>query len=448
MSSVAPEGQWKDKYRDLVREFEDKERTWKALEAALRSATGKLALAAMGQSPEIDAAVDHVVATLRTQPGDATLDSSLSALVRALQLHGNRRRAPSAGVAEDSSSAVVALLRQLVRDLARIGPMADAARALDRRIDAGVPEDGWDSFLRGVADAIGDVVKELQSQRRELEEFLDQVTRQLADFESWSSWQAGAAQTRRDDSIGLERSVQDQVRGINQEVESSVDLISLKVKVQARLNIVAGQLREFRQQEEVRLAENEQRTRELNQEVSKLKSRTDELVKLCAEQEARLMIDTLTGAHSRYAYDRRLGEEFQRWQRHGQPLAFAIFDVDHFKRINDTYGHDAGDRLLRGVADLLNRNKRAEDFLARIGGEEFVLLLPMTTAEAAAGVADKLRETIAAAPFRHHGERVAVTISCGFTEFRKDDTPATVYERADKGLYEAKNQGRNCTVAA
>jgi diguanylate cyclase len=185
----------------------------------------------------------------------------------------------------------------------------------------------------------------------------------------------------------------------------------------------------------------------LTKEVSKLKGRTEELAKLCAEQEARLMTDSLTGAHSRYAYERRLDEEFQRWQRHSQPLSFSIWDIDLFKRINDSYGHEAGDRLLRGVADLFSRNKRAEDFLARIGGEEFVLLLPMTTLDAAHAVAEKLRAAVETAAFRHHGEPVSVTISCGITEFRAGDTPTSVYERADRALYQAKQQGRNSCVS-
>ena len=97
----------------------------------------------------------------------------------------------------------------------------------------------------------------------------------------------------------------------------------------------------------------------------------------------------------------RINEEHQRWQRHSQPLTYTIWDIDLFKRINDQYGHEAGDRLLRAVAEILNRDKRAEDFLARIGGEEFVLLLPMTTLEAGLIVANKLRVAIEEAPFRH-----------------------------------------------
>jgi diguanylate cyclase len=242
--------------------------------------------------------------------------------------------------------------------------------------------------------------------------------------------------------------MQAEMHGLHQEVESSPDLVSLKVKVQVRLDNVAEQLLEFRRREEHRHAEDEERTQELRKEVLQLKGRTDELIEVCADQESRLMIDSLTGAHSRYAYERRLAEEFQRWQRHSQPLAFSMWDIDFFKRVNDTCGHEAGDKLLHAVADLMDRHKRTEDFLARVGGEEFVLLLPMTSLDAATVVTDKLRRAIEKAAFRHHGEPVQVTISCGLTEFRSGDTPTSVYERADRALYQAKEQGRNRCVAA
>src|SRR5690606_36458667 len=108
--------------------------------------------------------------------------------------------------------------------------------------------------------------------------------------------------------------------------------------------------------EEKRQADNERRTGELANEIQKLRARSDELAKLCAAQESRLMIDSLTGAHSRYAYESRLVEEFNRWQRNPEPLTFAILDIDLFKGINDEYGHDVGDRLLRGVAEIITRN--------------------------------------------------------------------------------------------
>lgn len=454
MSQAATEQQWKDKYRELVRELEDKEHAWSKLEAALRGAAGKLAMAALGQSRELDAAIDHVMATLRTDPTALNLDSSMTGLMRALKAENavEQRSAPPGGVvivptASAVTDEIVSLLRALVRRLAEMPPLAETAALLARRLTIGVPESGWEPFLRSVADAVGEVVKALDAQRRELEDFLEQVTRQLAEFENWTRWQTGAAQSRRDDTLGLEQTVQVEMQVLNQEVASSPDLAYLKTRVQARLDTVAGQLREFRRKEEKRHVEDERRAGELRSEVAKLKGRTAELAEICAEQETRLMIDSLTGTHSRYAYERRLDEEFQRWQRHSQPLSFSIWDIDSFKRINDSFGHEAGDRLLRGVADLFARSKRTEDFLARIGGEEFVLLLPMTTLEAAKSVAEKLRATVETAAFHHHGQPVPVTISCGLTDFRAGDTAATVFERADRALYEAKGQGRNRCVA-
>jgi diguanylate cyclase len=458
MSQVATEQQWKSKYRELVDELEEKERAWAKLETALRGAAGKLAMAALGQSPELDSAIDHVMAVLRTDPTMLNLDSSMTGLMRALHAESAVEHksapagaAPGGVVIVPTASAVtdeiVSLLRALVRRLAQIAPLAETAAALSRRLELGVPEGGWEPFLVSVADAVGEVASTLEAQRRELEDFLELVTRQLAEFEDWTRWQAGAAQSRRDDTAGLSLTVQAEMVNLQHEVASSPDLAYLKTKVQARLDNVARELMEFRHKEAQRHAEDERRAGELAKEISKLKGRTEELAKLCAEQEAKLMIDSLTGCHSRYAYEQRLNEEFQRWQRHSQPLSFSIWDIDLFKRVNDSYGHEAGDRLLRRVAELFAHNKRAEDFLARIGGEEFVLLLPMTTLEAAATVAEKLRGVIEGAAFRHHGEPVRVTISAGLTEFRPGDTPTAVYERADRALYQAKQQGRNRCVA-
>ncbi len=460
MAGVAADKLWKDKYRDLVRDYENKEREWAELERALRAAAGKLALAALGHGSALDKAVEGVMAALQADLSAARLDASLSGVVRALQLpHAERaavaaaERAPSAaapprpGDARPPDGDLEVLLRGLLTALARTPALAEAAHKLEQPLDAGVAVADWPSYLRKVADSVGAVVEQVQAQRRELEEFLEQVTQQLAEFETWTAWQEGAAKSRRADSVGLEHKVEAEMRGLQQEVTESRELAALKGKVKARLDTVASQLLEFRDTEERRWADSEQRTNELRREVVKLKGRTNDLIKLCTAQESRLMFDSLTGAHSRYAYEQRIEEEYQRWQRHAQPLTYSIWDIDLFKRVNDTYGHDAGDKLLRGVADLLARHKRVEDFLARIGGEEFVLLLPMTTLEAAKAVAEKLRAAVEHQQFRHHGQHVPVTMSCGLTEFRSGDTPTSVYERGDRALYQAKELGRNRCVA-
>jgi diguanylate cyclase len=440
MADAAAEQQWKVKYRELLRDFETKERDWTALEKSLRAAAGKLTMAAMGQSTALDKALSSVADALRGKAAAAEVDAGMSAVVRQLHTHEattlNVPRMPD----------LPKLLGGLIRSLGRFPGFDDASAALTQRL-ATVTPDGWAPFLEDVAKEIGGVVVALRKQRVELEEFLEQVTRQLALLEGFTSWQVSAAKSRRDDSAGLERSVEAQIGGLHRDVEETGDVSLIKVKVQSRLVAVAHALHEFRVSEEKRDAENEQRATELSQEVLRLKVRTTELTDICAAQESRLMFDSLTGAHSRYAYEQRLAEEYQRWQRHGQPLGFAMFDIDRFKLVNDNLGHEAGDRLLRAVAELLGRHKREEDFVARLGGEEFVLLLPMTPLEATLGVANKLRQAVESATFQHKGKREPVTISCGATEFRLGDTPSVVYDRADRALYRAKEEGRNRCVA-
>ena len=479
MAGAAADAKWKDRYRELVVDLETKEREWAALEKSLRAAAGKLALAAMGHGKALDAALDGIVSALRPNAAPPVLDASVSQLVRALQIDELERdaeheaaHAPAAASAPAASQASAAAVRSapgsaaavgpspdasvdlaktlagFIASIARIPALAQAAHDVERQLEATVTAEDAASFLAHIANAVAEVVASLQSQRADLENFLEQVTRQLAFLERWTSFQNGATQSRREDSQGLERTFEAEMSGLKGDVAEAHDVAVIKDKVQTRLDAVADRLRSFRESEERRNAESERQAAELQKEVSQLKTRTNELVEICAAQETRLMVDALTGVHSRYAYETRLTEEHQRWLRHAQPLTYTIWDIDHFKRINDQYGHEAGDRLLRKVAEILNGNKRAEDFLARIGGEEFVLLLPMTPLDAGMTVATKLRLAIEASPFKHKRQPERITISCGLTEFRPGDTPAAVYARADQALYKAKEQGRNRCISA
>ncbi len=461
MAEAAADAKWKDLYRELVRDLEDKERHWAALESALRSAAGKLALAAMGQGKALDAALEQVVAALRSDISPLKLDASVSQLVRALHVDATESldsgrsgataaaagRQPAVGEARETPLDLDKTLGSFVAAIARVPVLSLVASTVQRELGPDTTSAEAAALLEHIANAVADAIASLQSQRADLESFLDQVTRQLAFLERWTGWQLDAAQSRRDDNIGLERTFEHEMTGLKRDVDELHDVATIKVKVQTRLDAVADQLRIFRESEERRNADNERHAAELRREVAQLKTRTNELAEICAAQENRLMIDSLTGVHSRYAYEARLNEEHQRWLRHSQPLTYTIWDIDHFKRINDQYGHEAGDRLLRAVAEILNRGKRAEDFLARIGGEEFVLLLPMTTRDAGLIVANKLRVAIEETPFRHKRQPEGITISCGLTEFRPGDTPVAVYARADEALYKAKEQGRNRCVS-
>jgi diguanylate cyclase (GGDEF)-like protein len=153
--------------------------------------------------------------------------------------------------------------------------------------------------------------------------------------------------------------------------------------------------------------------------------------------------DPLSGAFNRRGIELRLNMELKRIERSGAHLSIALFDVDHFKIINDSAGHAAGDSALRGVATAIASHLRAYDYLGRFGGDEFLLLFPQTHCVDAKRVVDRLAQHVRASV--RSGIDVPLTLSVGLTEAVPGDSPASLLARADKALYAAKHAGRNCS---
>jgi len=158
------------------------------------------------------------------------------------------------------------------------------------------------------------------------------------------------------------------------------------------------------------------------------------------------LIDALTELPNRRALDERLQQEWARLLRHGGHLALIMADLDRFKRINDQFGHPAGDEVLRQVARLLAGGCRESDTPARYGGEEFAVVAPETTAEAAAEVAERLRMSICSRPLQVHGKALDITASFGVAGHEGLTAPEDMVQAADDALYQAKEQGRNRVV--
>jgi diguanylate cyclase (GGDEF)-like protein len=163
----------------------------------------------------------------------------------------------------------------------------------------------------------------------------------------------------------------------------------------------------------------------------------------------RATTDALTGMANRASFDQALDREFEHFQASEQPFSLIIFDLDHFKRINDTYGHVAGDRILVETARVISRTVRICDTVGRIGGEEFAVILPESDEAAAVELAERMRQAIAGlrVQIERRGE-VSVTASFGVAECAASDTAVALVERADQLLYRAKRQGRDRVEAA
>ena len=155
-------------------------------------------------------------------------------------------------------------------------------------------------------------------------------------------------------------------------------------------------------------------------------------------------VDTLTGLANRSRFEKTLISEFERIDRHGvAPFSLVFFDIDHFKKVNDTYGHLVGDQVLRSISTQCKSLLRKNDTLARWGGEEFVIILPMVNVDGAYEVAEKLRKHIEEYIFEQVGN---ITCSFGVSQYQKSDTIKGLLHRTDCAMYEAKNSGRNCIV--
>jgi two-component system cell cycle response regulator len=159
--------------------------------------------------------------------------------------------------------------------------------------------------------------------------------------------------------------------------------------------------------------------------------------------------DALTGVHNRRSFDEKIEDEVARAHRYGRPLALLLFDIDHFKRCNDTYGHRTGDFVLREVAQLVQRRARKHDFVARYGGEEFAVLLHEFEEPGPALFAEEVRALVQDHHFEFEGNVIPITISIGLVRWNPYfETAGQMIEAADQCLYQAKSSGRNRVVAA
>lgn len=158
--------------------------------------------------------------------------------------------------------------------------------------------------------------------------------------------------------------------------------------------------------------------------------------------------DALTGAGNRAAFDEALRRHTELAQRHGRTLGMIMIDIDHFKKINDTHGHAAGDCLLKTLAQTAGNTIRSSDQLFRYGGEEFVVLLPETSTTGAKRLADRIRRNVESVDWMCNGKHIKMTASFGVAILKDEEKEKDFFNRADEALYQAKAEGRNCTRMA
>ncbi|WP_448678592.1 diguanylate cyclase [Pseudomonas nicosulfuronedens] len=295
-----------------------------------------------------------------------------------------------------------------------------------------------------VLDDLGVLVLSLNdSGQREFEGYLHQLNDRLGAFldglQAVQENHSGSSSSARE----LDDTLREQVSGLKESVLEATDLDGLKRNVESRLQGLVGTMDRFRVERESREQEVSERIQSLVTRVASMEEEARTFQTNIEDQRQKAMTDALTGLPNRAALTERLELEVSRWQRYGGDLLLAVLDVDHFKRINDDFGHLAGDKVLKIIANELAKRVRKTDFIARYGGEEFVVLLPGTPLDGGEQLLDVLRGAIEACPFHFKGERLSITCSAGLTAFREGERAENAFERADQALYRAKRGGRN-----
>ncbi|MDH4569835.1 diguanylate cyclase [Pseudomonas sp. BN414] len=331
-------------------------------------------------------------------------------------------------------------LRSLLDELDLPEHHQPQAAALRQRLEGGL---NWYELVPVLDDLAVLVLAVTDSGHREFAGYLKQLNQRLALFlEHLSAAHEGYSESL-DSARALDDQLREQVSGLQASVQDATDLTHLKQSLEQRLDGLLDTMNRYQQQRSTREHEVGERLQALMTRVAAMEEEAKTFQDNLEVQRQKALQDPLTGLPNRAAWNERLEIELARQQRYGGDLLLAVIDIDHFKRINDGFGHLAGDKVLKIIAGELHRRLRKTDFIARFGGEEFVLLLPATPVDGGEQLMESLRVAIEACPFHFKGERVSITLSAGLTSLLPGEPSDVAFQRADEALYRAKHQGRN-----
>ena len=326
----------------------------------------------------------------------------------------------------DAGLAAAVDLAQLRKSLRQVESLYDLesfyTEFFDRLNQGLLQKDDFIVELSGLIETVVDQLTELSTDLKE-----ESINRDQARKDRWrlTELMGGEIKTLRDSLVKED------------------SLVVLKTKLTERLENLGGAITQFSTLEVNRADQAKNHTDRMGRQLKAVEQELTQLKSALIEAQEQALVDPLTGVSNRRAFDERMSIEYQRWQRNNEPLVLAILDIDHFKKINDNYGHPVGDKVLRSVSQLIDKQVRGSDFFGRIGGEEFAIIFVGSSIDNALKRLNQFRKSVETCKFGIKGKRVIVTLSAGCASFETGDEVDFVYEKADNALMEAKKTGRN-----
>ncbi len=322
------------------------------------------------------------------------------------------------------------------------------ANLIKRQLEEHADENTFVQALQQTVAITADILARIKKEKQDIEAFLKQLTTRLHELDKDIRETARIRQLSQQNGREMTDGIKSQMDTMEQGINTIQNLEELKTAIQSRVIMLRNHVDTFILKENKHEQQAEKVIAQLKNKLQQMEDETRELKQQIEKEREQTLKDALTGVANRLAYEERLSLELANFRRNKTPFTLVVWDIDFFKKVNDNYGHAAGDQVLKLVASILSQNLRETDFFARYGGEEFVCLLPDTDINGAQLITDKLREQIAQTQFHFREQPVKVTVSAGFAEVRPDESGEALFIRADKALYHAKENGRNKCVAA
>ncbi len=375
----------------------------------------------------------------------ASIDAELTALNASPQNSEPQKvRHPVTDLPLDFANKVTHILNQFLMRLESETAIATKAKSIRVDVNDNITADNLLVMLENVRDL---AMQAYLLTNHDFAAYLKNVNRELADIYSLVGGAVESEAVLKAASHKMQSGMMQGMKALEQAVETATDLEQLKKQLNSHIGKIRHVFDGYQQTEQ----QQQQLAGQLDELYKKIKLMETDAEKnrgILEKQRHKALHDPLTGLPNRESYNERSAHEFQRWQRYGRALTIAVFDIDHFKKINDNYGHQAGDRVLKVIGSSIAKSLREVDFFCRFGGEEFVALLPETGIDEAMVALDKIRAAIAHASFNYKNQSISITLSVGATEFKAGDDVEAAFVRADEAMYSAKSGGRNCSRSA
>lgn len=332
------------------------------------------------------------------------------------------------------------ILRELLVSIHYTGTYVDAAKKLKEQLDS---NKDITLCMQGTKDLLIAFSSSLTEDHEEMHGYLVDIAEKLQSIYAEISQTKDDFFSRESMTGSINRSFEQGMKQLGDTIENNDNIDELKNSLNNIVTALQTKIIEEVEAEDAETKILENKIAGMSNKIKLLEDHAKDLEKTIRQKQMEAITDPLTGLYNRAAYVQALEKAWMKWEQNNFPSTMLVWDIDHFKSVNDRYGHAAGDKVLQSVAKKLETGVRKGDVLARFGGEEFVMLLAGKTLEEGLQLAERIRELISSTEFTYKKQPLHVTISCGVSSFVKKDTPTKIFERADKALYKAKRGGRD-----